>query len=282
MGSPNRRRNTVLQAWNESAPYWRKHAAVIRAMFEPLSDALVQDAAIGPGKSTLDVAAGTGEPSLRIAEVCGPSTAVTCTDAVAEMVAAAKLEAGRRRLRNVAFARCAADALPFRPGCFDAVVCRLGVMFFADPLVSLREMLRVLEPGGRLALAVWHGGEVNPFFRIALQAVARYLELPAVAPDDPGAFRYAQPGKLAALLAQAGASAVDERVVAFRLEAPIRLADFWPLRFEMSETLRAVVPRLSPEQRRAARADLEGAARPYFPGDRMSFPAQAIIVTGRK
>ena len=69
-------------------------------MFEPLSDALIEDAALGPGQSALDVAAGTGEPSLRIAEVCGPSTWVTCTDPVADMIAVSKREARRRSLRG--------------------------------------------------------------------------------------------------------------------------------------------------------------------------------------
>src|SRR4051794_10416961 len=90
-----------VEAWSESAPYWERHAAVIRAMFEPLSDALIEDAALEPAKTALDVAAGTGEPALRIAEICGPSTMVACTDVVAEMVAAAKREAARRELRNV-------------------------------------------------------------------------------------------------------------------------------------------------------------------------------------
>src|SRR5713226_6539844 len=161
MISPKEQESAALRAWSESAPYWHKHAAMIRAMFEPLSDALIQDAAIGPGKSTLDVAAGTGEPSLRIAEACGASAAVTCTDAVADMVAAAKHEAGRRSLRNVTFS--------------------------VDPIASLGEMLRVLEPGGRLALAVWHGAELNPFFRVSHQVIARYVRLPAIAPDAPGA-----------------------------------------------------------------------------------------------
>jgi SAM-dependent methyltransferase len=198
------------------------------------------------------------------------------------MVAVAKREAGRRSLRNVTFARCAAGALPFRTSRFDAVVCRLGVMFFADPIASLREMLRVLVPGGRLALAVWHGSEVNPFFQVPLQVVGRYVQLPATAPDAPGALRYAEPGKLARLVAQAGAAAVSERVLAFRIEAPIGRKDFWPLRFELSESLRAVVPRLSPEQLRKVRSEVEEAIRPYFPDDRMSLPAQAIMVTARK
>src|SRR5207237_10442616 len=145
-------------------------------------------------------------------------------------------------LRNVRFARCAAGALPFRTGCFDAVVCRLGVMFFADPVAALRDMLRVLVPGGRLALAVWYGSESNPFFQVPLQVAARHVRLPDTAPDGPGAFRYAEPGKLAGLVAQAGAAAVCERVLNFRIEAPVRRKDFWPLRFEMSETLLAGLP----------------------------------------
>jgi len=282
VSNPKEQEIASLRAWSESAPYWDKHASVIRAMFEPVSDALIEDAALAPGKSALDIAAGTGEPSLRIAEVCGPSTSVTCTDPVADMIAVAKREARRRSLRNVTFARCAAGALPFRTGCFDAVVCRLGAMFFADPIASLREMLRVLEARGRLALAVWHRIEFNPFFQVPLRVIARYVQLPATAPDAPGAFRYAEPGKLAGLVAQAGAAAVSERVLGFRIEAPVGRKDFWPLRFEMSETLRAVVPQLSPAQLRRARSEVEEAIRPYFPDDRMSFPARAIIVTARK
>jgi ubiquinone/menaquinone biosynthesis C-methylase UbiE len=271
-----------LRAWSESAPYWDKHASVIRAMFESISDALIEDAALRPCVTALDVATGTGEPALRIAETCGTSTSVTGTDPVAEMIAAAKREAGRRRLHNVEFARCVAGALPFRAGCFDAVVCRLGAMFFADTVASLREMLRVLAPGGRLALAVWHRSDSNPFFQVPLQILARYVQLPAPAPDAPGAFRYAELGKLAGLVARAGAAAVSERVLGFRIEAPIGRKDFWPLRSEMSETLRAIVPRLSPGQLRSATSEMEEAIRPYFPDDRMSFPAQAIIVTARK
>ncbi|MFL5312287.1 MAG: class I SAM-dependent methyltransferase [Myxococcales bacterium] len=243
---------------------------------------MIEDADLGAGQSALDVAAGTGEPSLRIAEVCGPSSSVTSTDPVAGMIAVAKREARRRSLRNVTFARCAAGALPFRTGCFDAVVCRLGAMFFADPIASLREMLRVLGAHGRMALAVWHRSEFNPFFQATLQVVAHHVQLPATAPDAPGAFRYAQAGKLAGLIAQAGAAAVSERVLDFRIEAPIGRKDFWPLRVEMSETLRTVVPQLAPAQLQRARAEVEEAIRPYFPDDRMSFPAQAIILTARK
>jgi len=80
----------VLREWRESARYWQRHAATIRRMFAPVTDALVQDAGIVEGHSVLDVAGGPREPSLTIAERVGPTGSVMCTDAVAEMVEAAR------------------------------------------------------------------------------------------------------------------------------------------------------------------------------------------------
>src|SRR2546423_839362 len=133
--------------WRESAPYWKRHAPTIRAMFAPLTRALIEEAGIREGQSVLDVAGGPGEPALTIAETVGPSGSVACTDAVAEMVRAAEGEARRRGLTNVKFRQCTADSLPFDSDSFDAAVCRFGAMFFPDPLVALREMLRVTRPG---------------------------------------------------------------------------------------------------------------------------------------
>src|SRR5204862_738961 len=124
--------DTLLE-WRESAKYWARHSATIRQMFAPLTRALIEDAAIGQGHSVRDVAGGPGEPSLTIAETVGPTGSVTYTDAVAEMVTAAESEARRRGLTNLTFRQCAADALPFESNSFDAVVCRLGIMFFPDP-----------------------------------------------------------------------------------------------------------------------------------------------------
>src|SRR5229473_2122889 len=161
----------TLKEWRENAPFWEKHSATIRTMFAPLTEALIEDAGIREGQTVLDVAGGAGEPSLTIAERVGRSGSVTCTDAVAEMVAAAEGEAQRRGLMNVRFRQCLADALPFDDNSFDVVVSRLGVMFFPDPLAALREMLRVAKPKGSLALAVWHHNELNPFTHLVSDVV---------------------------------------------------------------------------------------------------------------
>src|SRR2546428_5781313 len=182
----------TLRQWRESAPYWEKHRATIRSMFVPLTEALIEEAGIGAGQSVLDVAGGPGEPSLTIAERVGPAGTVTCTDAVTEMVAAAESEAKRRGVANIKFRQCTAESLPFDHRSFDAVVSRLGVMFFPDPLAGLREMLRVTNAGGALSLAVWHKSELNPFAQVITDVMARYSDTPPADADAPGAFRFAE------------------------------------------------------------------------------------------
>jgi hypothetical protein len=62
--SQNNGSDDTLREWRESAPYWEKHSDVITAMFGPVTEALIEEAGIGPGQAVLDVAGGAGEPSL--------------------------------------------------------------------------------------------------------------------------------------------------------------------------------------------------------------------------
>jgi SAM-dependent methyltransferase len=274
--------NDTLREWRESAPLWEKHAQTIRTIFAPLTSALIIEARIAPGQNVLDVAGGPGEPSLTVAEVVGSSGLVTCTDAIAEMVSAAESAAHRRGLTNIKFHQCAADSLPFDSNSFDAVVSRLGVMFFPDPLAALCEMLRVTKPNGALALIVWGRSDANPFLRVVSTVISRYVETTPADPDAPGAFRFAEPGSLAKVLNEAGATGVRERLLNFRVEARISLPEFWELRSETSATLRQKLTTLSVEARLRVEEEVKEAARDFFANHRMSFPAQAIVIAGEK
>jgi ubiquinone/menaquinone biosynthesis C-methylase UbiE len=274
--------NKTLLEWRETARFWKKHSGTIRTMLAPLTEALIEGGGISQGQIVLDVAGGAGEPSLTISERVGSTGTVTCTDAVAEMVAAAEAEAQRRGLTNMTFRQCIADSLPFSNDTFDAVVSRLGIMFFPDPLAAVREMLRVTKAGGSLALAVWHKNELNPFTHIVTEVMSRYVDSPPADPDTPGAFRFAEPGKLANILTRSGASFVRERMLHFRIEAPISPKEFWALRSETSDTLREKLARLTTEQVVRVEQEVAKAVREFFPNEEMSFPAQMIIVTGKK
>jgi len=273
----------VLREWRESAFYWQKHADTIRTMFGPITQALMEGAEIVEGDAVLDVAGGAGEPSLTIAETVGPTGSVICTDVTAEMVAAAQSEAQRHGVTNIAFRQCAADSLPFENNSFDAAVCRLGVMFFPEPLAGLREMLRVAKREGVLSLAVWDKGELNPFSYLITDVLAKHFGAPAPAdPNAQGAFRFAEHGSLARILIDAGAANVGERVLEFQITAPISLKQFWELRSETSRTLREKLATLPEQQRNLIAQEVQEAVRKYFSNGQMSIPAQMIIVTGRK
>jgi SAM-dependent methyltransferase len=274
--------NQTLREWSDNAAAWREHSATIRTMFTPLTAAIIQEAGISAGQSVLDVAGGPGEPSLTIAGVVGPTGSVTCTDAVAGMVTAAEDAAKRRGLNNIQFRQALADALPFADNSFDVAVCRLGVMFFPDVVAGLRDMLRVIKPHGRICLAVWGSADRNPFTQVVTKVMAQHVETPPADPDAPGAFRFAEPGKLARLLEQAGATGVRDRERNFRLEAPLSTEGYWQLRSATSGTLREKLATLSPDLVQKISAEVQDAAREYFPNGEMSFPAQMLVVSAQK
>lgn len=272
----------VLDGWRETAQYWTKYSNTITAMFAPLTEAMIDRAGIHEGQSVLDVAGGAGEPSLTIAAVVGPRGFVTCTDAIAEMVEAARNEAKQRGLQNVEFRQCTADSLPFSDDSFDVVVSRLGVMFFDDSVGAMREMLRVVKPEGSLAFAVWHKSDVNPFCYLVSNVIDRHIKAPAPDPDAPNAFRFAEPGKLVDVMRRAGVVDVREEIVSFDIEAPISPSEFWTMRSQTSDTLRDKLAKLPASQEAQIAAEVEEAVREYFPANRMRFPAKMLLATGRK
>jgi ubiquinone/menaquinone biosynthesis C-methylase UbiE len=90
----------IINRWRVSAPFWEKHRDIIRGMFAPITQALIEDAGIGSQHSVLDVATGPGEPALSVAALAGPGGKVFGVDAIQGKVAAARGEAQRLGLQN--------------------------------------------------------------------------------------------------------------------------------------------------------------------------------------
>jgi ubiquinone/menaquinone biosynthesis C-methylase UbiE len=281
----------AIGQWSGSAPYWEKYRAETREMFAPVAQALIEEAGISQGRCVLDVATGPGEPALTIADAVGPDGMVVGTDIVAEMVEAARREAERRKLKNVRFEVTlsggqGSDSLPFADNTFDAAVSRFGVMFFPAPVDCLREILRVLKPGGKIAMAVWSFSENNPFDYVLSRIVERYMQRyvePAKLPvGSSDMFRFAKPGNLLALLLSAGAVQASERVLRFAIRASVSVEEFWTLRSEISEKLRTKLALLSDAQRADLRLEAIAAFRAYAVEGGVSFPAEVLIVSGAK
>jgi len=272
----------ALHSWQTSARHWDKYRALITEMFAPLTSSLVKEAQIRIGQKVLDIGGGSGEPSLTISRIVGPSGSVMYTDPVAGMLESAEAEAGRRGLMNIHFKQCSADDLPFADCTFDVVVARLSAMFFVNPAAAVREVLRVILKDGCVAFAVWGPKETNPFFSSISDVIDQFLEIPLQDSDAPDAFRFAVPGQLAGILEDADAKNVIERQLNFQIEAAISFEQFWQVRTEMSGILREKMARLAPARLPTVKKAVANAARRYFASGTMSFPAEALIVSGRK
>ena len=272
----------VIKQWSGSAPYWAKHREVIRHMFAPVTEALVEEAQIGSGQSVLDIGTGPGEPALTIAPLVGPKGKIFGVDPIPEMIAAARREASRLGLSNAQFAVSSADRLPFPTNTFDAVVSRFGVMFFPSPLDAVREMLRALKPGQKLVFAVWHFAERNPFHCSLSRVVDRYVDSTSPEPDALDAFRFAAPGKLRRILDEAAVTVPAERLLPFTIDVPMSVEDYWALRLEMSAKLREKISMLSQEQMTELTGQVLDSVREYSTDRGICFPAEVLIVSGAK
>jgi ubiquinone/menaquinone biosynthesis C-methylase UbiE len=120
------------------------------AIFNEWPPRVAELAELEPGMRVLDVACGTGVLSLVVAEVVMPDGAVVGLDLNPGM-----LDVARRKAPRIDWREASAEAIPFEDATFDAVVSQFGLMFFEDKARAIREMVRVLRPAGRLAVAVW-------------------------------------------------------------------------------------------------------------------------------
>lgn len=129
----------------------------VPALFRGWTDRVADAAEVAPGDRVLDVACGTGVLARTVIGRVGPAGRVIGLDPNEGM-----LEVARRASPDVEWREGVAEDLPFEDECFDAVVSQFGLMFFEDRVAALREMRRVLRPGGRAAVAVWDALERTP------------------------------------------------------------------------------------------------------------------------
>lgn len=133
----------------------------VPALFAQWGPVVADAALVKPGACVLDIACGTGALTLAVVDRVGPSGFVVGLDANLEMLAVA-----RRKPARVDWIAGTAEALPLADETFDSTVSQFGLMFFQSKVTALREMMRVLRTGGRLAVAVCDAIENSPGYSV--------------------------------------------------------------------------------------------------------------------
>lgn len=191
--------------WDAAAAGWNAHTADISAWLRQPTDAMCRMAGVKAGSRVLDVAAGAGDQTLAIAQWVGAKGHVLATDLSPAAVALARDNAGRAGLSQVEARVADGEDLGVPEATFDAVVCRLGLMFFPDPLRGLREMHRALRPGGGACTMVFSRPETNPCITVLMATALKHAGLPARDPFLPGGLlSLGRPGRMDALFQSAG------------------------------------------------------------------------------
>lgn len=189
-------------------------AFMVPTMFQPWSVELLDRVAPAPGERVLDVACGTGVVSRGAAERVGPGGEVIGLDISPAMLAVARsvslLDGARLDWRQ----GCA-EALPFHDGTFDVALCQQGVQFFADRRAGVREMQRVLRPGGRIGVSVWLGPGHQSVKGALLVALGRWFGEGAMLP-----YSFGEADSLRALFVDAGFHTIEIEVVRRQMTAP--------------------------------------------------------------
>ncbi len=273
-------REQQKKSWDTFSPGWKKWDAQTMRLIQAAGDEIIRRLELRDTEVVLDVATGTGEPGLTIAQRV-KNGHVIGTDLSAGMLDVAQAKAAEQGVRNYETQLADVSELPFPDATFDAISCRMGFMFFPDMMLALREMHRVLKPGGRLATAVWSGPEHNPWVTTIMGAIAKNIPMPPPPAGAPGMFRCAAPGMLADLMRQAGFQQVTEDVIRGQMQYGTP-AEYWQMMTEVAAPVVAAMSNADDDTKAAIKAQtLAGIAR-QCPDGTATLGTGALVLFGRK
>ncbi|HEV8626367.1 MAG TPA: methyltransferase domain-containing protein [Acidimicrobiia bacterium] len=279
---PVQYKTTTRQQWEDASEAWHRWGPTLEDWLGQATERMLDAAGVGAGARVLDVAAGAGGQTLAAARRVGPTGTVVATDISPTILTYAAKVAAEAGLTNIETIEADGEALDSLPaGSFDAVICRLGLIYFPDQQRALAGIRRALRDGGRMAAVVFSTPQLNEFFSIPVSVVRDRAQLPPPEPGQPGPFSLGAPGVLQAALTTAGYSAVTVDAV----PAPVRLPSATEcVRFEQ-ESFGALHQMLAgvPADERPAVWDQIGAALTRFetPGGFVG-PCELLVGAGTK
>ena len=272
----------VRAQWKQTAKGWSDAGTVIRPWLHKATQAMLGMAGLTAGAHVLDVAAGAGDQTLDIAERVGPHGYVLATDISPEILQFAAEQVGAAGHRNVETRVSDGQRLQIEDGRFDAVICRLGLMFFGDPLQGLREMARVLKPGGTVCTMVFGTPQANPCVATLMSTALKYAGMPPLDPYQPGGLlSLGKPGLIDELFRKAGFFEIATTKVAAPFNLPT-VKDYMNFIRTSAGPVVQIVKSMDPATAEAAWADMEKALGRYQRPGGWEGPNELLLTAARR
>ena len=276
-----RYKQTTREQWQSAAAAWNDWGPFLRSWLGGATEEMLSMAGVAAGSRVLDVAAGAGDQTLQAAERVGPSGYVLATDiapAILELAAKNAREAGHRTVETRVLD---GESLDVGEASFDAVISRVGLIYFPDRQAALRGMWRALRSGGRVAAIVYSTPDRNAFFSIPVSIIRARANLPAPLLGQPGPFSLGAPGVLEEAFRKAG----FRDVASVAVPAPLRMSSADEcVKFQQQSfgALHQMLSTLSAAEKDAAWQEIAAKLGQFERDGRFEGPCELVIGVGTK
>ena len=275
-------KRTTQQQWDSAADAWNRWSPLLSRWLGPATERMLDMTGVTTGSRVLDVAAGAGEQTLAAANRVGSTGYVLATDlspVILERAAENARLAGLEHVETRVIDGESIGEIEAEP--FDAVISRVGLIYFPDQIKALRGMGDQLRPGGRVGAITYAGADVNGFFSVPVGIIRRRAALPPPLPGQPGPFSLGDPDVLAARLKEAGFRDIEIE----RVNAPVRLKSAAEcLQFEQESfgALHQMLAGLSEPEQDDAWGEIETALEAFETAGGFEGPCEMLVACGTK
>jgi SAM-dependent methyltransferase len=278
---PLKYKNSTREQWQSAAEAWFRWSPTLHEWLGGATETMLDMAGVSAGQRVLDVAAGAGEQSISTARRVGPTGHVLATDISSNILEFAARMAMQAGLGNIATKVMDGENLDVPEAAFDAVISRVGLIYFPDQQRALKEMRRVLKPGGRVAAIVYSTPDKNTFFSVPVGIIRRRAKLPPPLPGQPGPFSLGAEGVLERAFEQAGFTEVRS----VQVDSPLRMASAADcVRFERESfgALHQMLNGLSDPERQSVWEEIELELGRFESEHGFAGPCEMVVAVGRK
>ena len=279
---PIKYKQTTLQQWNSAAEAWCRWGPLLSRWLGPATETMFDLCGITSGSRVLDVAAGAGEQTLAVAKRTGATGHVLATDLSPVILDYVTQDARLNGFQHVNTQVIDGEKLDeMDTGPFDAVISRVGLIYFPDQQKALRGMYQQLKIGGKVAAMVYASADDNPFFSIPVSIIRKRAQLPPPLPGQPGPFSLGS----ATVLEKAFSDAGFRDIEIVSVDAPLRLSSASEcIQFEQESfgALHQMMSSLTDAEQDDAWQEIEQSLSQFESDGRFEGPCKMLIAVGSR